>query len=471
MPADQYQGKSTPVEQVEECCYTYKWSTETTTNCREERATLEQLIEVEEPTGRGGLGEHSNEEDHKSAASRPQEIEAITGQTNELISLGAPGNTGAVCSWKREAEQDEQEETISSSFKQDDYKSAQPTMGQQKRASSQALSNKPHNNNNNSNLPLAGSPDRASLVDRLIDSEVEWRQLIKEANEQFSKPNPLNSMNELQIKRQEVIHELVQTERHHCLTLALMRQVYLVGLKQLNEWRSLRDMQSVISMTANETSNNKLVSTYGVNNSSNNNSSSGGKMVSSNHAVALNQSQMESFISAHGAGGDLIDLDRLFPALEDLIQAHELFFAHLRLRLVESCQRERPIVGLVGPLGDLLCDQFRLQRQQTPDGGQFKASNCEDIHQHTTTGACRPPPATPTAQTITAATQTDITTTTGAKLRQQQQQTNQPANGHKLLQAYAKFCGQHYDSSRYYKQLMQSDKGFKQFIEVSYGGV
>lgn len=418
-----------------------------------------QLIEVEEPTGRG-VGEHLSEK-HKSAASRKRETQVLTGQTDELISLSAPGDSGAACSWKsREPEQDE-EETISSSFKEDEPKPEQATMSQQKQAFSQA--NKAHNSNGSSNNNN-NTPPASSLVDRLIDSELEWRQLIKEANEQFNKPNPLNSMNELQIKRQEVIHELVQTERHHCLTLALMRQVYLVGLKQLNEWRSLRDMQSVISMPANETNNshgNKSLGLYGVNNNSS------GKMVPS-LAVALNQSQMESFVSAHGAGGDLIDLDRLFPALEDLIQAHELFFAHLRLRLVESCQRERPIVGLVGPLGDLLCDQFRLQ-QQTPDGGQSKvqASNCDDIRQHSTTGSsCRPPPETET-ETETPTAQT----TSSAKLRQQQQQTNQPANGHKLLQAYAKFCGQHYDSSRYYKQLMQSDKGFKQFIEVSYGNV
>lgn len=239
-----------------------------------------------------------------------------------------------------------------------------------------------------------------SLVDKLIDSELEWRQLIKEAN---GGDAALNELGELQIKRQEVIHELVQTERHHCLTLALMRQVYLSGLRQLNESRSLRDSQQQQQPTTKASS------------------SAPGKPVtpsSGQHQLQVDCPQ----------AADLIDLERLFPALEELVQAHELFFAHLRLRLVHSCQRvsrtddghaHERVAGLVGPLGELLCEQFRLPKRASESGASM------------------------------------------ASLSQQQ------CNGLKLLQAYAKFCGQHYDSSRYYKHLMQTDKGFKQFIEVS----
>lgn len=235
-----------------------------------------------------------------------------------------------------------------------------------------------------------GCGERVSLVDRLIDSQLEWRQLIGEANGGQSSARLADELTELQIKRQEVIHELVQTERHHCLTLALMRQVYLTGLRRINETRSRTGRQANCS--------------------------------ASHLSLVTTTSQQQQQLSSCESSADLIDLERLFPALDDLIQAHELFFAHLRLKLVDSCQRPQGrLLGLVGPLGELLCEQFRLRRSDG-DGDSPSAAD-----------------------------------------KQQQE----PANGHKLLQAYAKFCGQHYDSSRYYKHLMLTDKGFKQFIEVS----
>lgn len=281
-----------------------------------------------------------------------------------------------------------------------------------------------------------------SLVDRLIDSETEWRQLVREANERLGKPNPLLELSELQIKRQEVIHELVQTERNHCLTLALMRQVYLMGLRQLNEWRSLRDMPPVMSSHQYQLQlqhQHQHPQPAG----------SGPTKANSKQQMVLalqSQNQSQHLDPQLGAQGELIDLERLFPALDDLIQAHELLFAHLRLRLVESCRQERAMVGLVGPLGDLLCEQFRLRRSAR------ESELAESGHPGAPSGG-----ASVSAPAMVAA-------ANGAKQQQQQQ-----SNGHKLLQAYAKFCGQHSDSSRYYKQLMQSDKGFKLFIEVSYG--
>lgn len=288
-----------------------------------------------------------------------------------------------------------------------------------------------------------------SLVDKLIDSELEWRQLIREAN---GGESSLSKLNELQIKRQEVIHELVQTERHHCLTLALMRQVYLAGLKQLNESRSMREIQA-----ATKSNNNK------------------GNIIQQQHQNLLDQQQYQQQQQQHQVvtaltSSDHIDLERLFPALEDLIQAHELFFAHLRLRLVESCQLrppksgednqhdEQPLIGLVGPLGDLLCDQFRLQRpiSKTADSSNTNTNNNAPVG-------------------LVNNSNNKLTTTTNNNNNSLQNKCNnlsnvakfEPGNGHKLLQAYSKFCGQHYDSSRYYKHLMQTDKGFKQFIEVS----
>ena len=225
--------------------------------------------------------------------------------------------------------------------------------------------------------PPAGGP--ASLVDRLIDSQLDWRRLVGEANG----GRPIGEhLGEAQIKRQEVLHELIQTERHHCLTLALMRQIYLSGLQRLNEAR--------------------------------------GRLAGAGSRCPEPASQPTA--------AEPIDLERLFPALEELIQSHELFFAHLRLRLVDCCQprADRPLVGVVGPVGDLLADQFRLR----PAGA----------------------PGEPAGRAHPAG--------SGAGLGPQ-------TTGRKLLAAYARFCGQQNDSTRYFKQLIQSDKQFKQFIEVS----
>lgn len=251
--------------------------------------------------------------------------------------------------------------------------------------------------------------EEPSLVDRLIDSPLEWRQLFREANGgEWS----LRQLPELQLKRQEVIHELVQTERHHCLTLALMRQVYLAGLRRLNERRSAGYLRG-----------------------------------------AAQGQQLQPLDSQP----DLIDLERLFPALEDLIQAHELFFAHLRLRLVECCDLRRlaqqqppqaapagqpepggrPLVGLVGRLGDLLCEQFRLEAPRTAADARRAPKGCS-------AGA-----------------------KDGGRSGGAGSALGRPANGQKLLQAYAKFCGHHSDSTRYYKQLLATDKQFRGFIEVS----
>lgn len=271
--------------------------------------------------------------------------------------------------------------------------------------------------------PLCSS-QAATLVDRLIEGQLEWRQLVREAN---PAGGSLEQLSALQIKRQEVIHELVQTERHHCLTLALMRQVYLSGLRQLNESRSLRESGANLN-AASQLAGSKQ------------------QQQQHQHQHGKLLGQLES-LAGPCNGADLIDLERLFPALEDLIQAHELFFAHLRLRLVDSCTRicgqggqAAPLLGLVGPLGELLCDQFRLRRPSAAAAaGQSAAA-----------AAAASAPASP-----------DQPVQPGAGSQAQ------CGKGQKLLQAYAKFCGQHYDSSRYYKQLMQTDKGFKQFIEVS----
>lgn len=257
----------------------------------------------------------------------------------------------------------------------------------------------------------------ASLVDRLVDSELDWRALIKQVNEQLKGWN-LDQLGELQIKRQEVIHELIQTERHHCLTLALMRQVYLAGLRQLNEMRSLRDNPNQQQHLIQGQQAPKATS-----------------QASSSQRLALVATGQQANQVELANQNDQIDLERLFPALEDLIQAHELFFAHLRLKLVDSCQdqAEGKPVGLVGPLGDLLRDQFSLE----PNRGDSEQRGAPAKSE---AAKSRPAANGPSSST---------------------------SNGQKLLQAYAKFCGQHYDSSRYYKHLMASDKGFKQFIEVS----
>lgn len=237
----------------------------------------------------------------------------------------------------------------------------------------------------------------ASLVDQLVDSELDWRTLMKKVNERLEGWS-LDQVGELELKRQEVMHELIQTERHHCLTLALMRQVYLAGVRQLNELRSTR---------------------------------------------ALSHPQPE----VGGHQGDQVDLERLFPALEDLIQVHELFFAHLRLKLVDSCQErgENQPVGLVGSLAELLRDQFSLEPKERAQ----VAGEAPEL------------PATSTSAATTLA-------LVQSQKRSRHCKQSSASNGQKLLQAYAKFCGQHYDSSRYYKHLMASDKGFRQFIEVSF---
>lgn len=255
------------------------------------------------------------------------------------------------------------------------------------------------------------------LIERLIDSELEWRQLISDAN---GGPNALSQLSETQIKRQEVIHELILTERHHCLTLALMRQVYFAGLRKLNETRA--------------------------------------SSAASQPAIG---SQAEPQLQ-----GEQIDLERLFPALDDLIQAHELFFAHLRLRLVECCGQRKDslanspaapseLVGLVGPLGDLLISQFRLCEPPTPEQ---QAPNVD-------LGPRSKGAAIATSAHYANLYQSDKQR--GYRLETSSKQQAPTGNGHKLLAAYGKFCGQQHDSTRYYKYLMQHDRGFKLFIEVS----
>jgi hypothetical protein len=273
-----------------------------------------------------------------------------------------------------------------------------------------------------------------TLVDLLIDSQLDWRQIIGRANEGQHLSDHLS---EAQIKRQEIIHELIQTERHHCLTLALMRQIYLAGLLKLNALRQRNSQPS--------------------------------GALAGQHEPSGGLDGPPSCQQPQQAGGEPIDIERLFPALEELIQAHELFFAHLRLRLVDCCslgavgqssagpagalKRRPPLVGIIGPLGDLLIEQFRLtsqpQQQQhgCPPAGGFasksRAAKLRHRHHHREHSI---------GQSAATNSMTAGSTNT---------------NGYKLLQAYAKFCGQHYESSRYFKQLMLHDKGFKQFIEVS----
>ena len=247
----------------------------------------------------------------------------------------------------------------------------------------------------------------SSLVDLLIDSHLEWRQLIGDAN----RPQVLaDHLSEQQLKRQQIVHELIQTERHHCLTLALMRQVYLGGLLKLNEFRlrAAKQLQATNEAPA------------------------------SLECQGANQQQQ----------AEPIDLERLFPALEELVQAHELFFAHLRLRLVECCSispsgesRAGRLIGIVGPIGDLLLEQFRLNQKQ---GEQQEGANEEQAGL--------------------------ASRTSQAKLKGQQKllaQKQVATNGRKLLAAYVRFCGQQLDSSKYYKQLIEHDREFKLFIEVS----
>lgn len=301
------------------------------------------------------------------------------------------------------------------------------------------------------NMSLQNQESTTTLIDTLIDSQVEWRQLMRQVNE----PNSLdNLLSEIQIKRQEVIHELIQTERHHCLTLALMRQVYLSGLRQLNEARS----QPEASGSLSSSHSNKQQQLQRRNRDTNSRSSS---------IVSIANATDSSSLGSLASTGDPIDLERLFPALEELVQAHELFFAHLRLKLVESCQinnhqdRSSKLIGVVGQLGDLLRDQFRLRRPiEEPTTAtvdvESSGKNPGDStkQQASTNNNSMITIATPGIANTTNNTTNHANTTQG--------------NGQKLLQAYAKFCGSHNDSSRYYKHLMQTDKGFKQFIEVSW---
>ena len=345
------------------------------------------------------------------------------------------------------------------------------------------------------NLADSNMSSRPTLVDLLVDSQLDWRQLISEANNR----EPIGRhLNESQIKRQEIIHELIQTERHHCLTLALMRQVYLAGLLKLNELRQRNNSTTSTTATttttaATTTPTSTLTSGAGAagqqqplvvaaKSASSSQGASGGKQASqqqlivcsSSSSVDNNQhqaSQSSLLIAAGGSGGEPIDIERLFPALEELIQAHELFFAHLRLRLVDCCSQSNqsrnnnsnnnnnnpahaPLIGIIGPLGDLLIDQFKL----APDSSQTPLSSSSFAANRSSSGKrCQARPATGAS----------IVGGPGGAIRSAGQTTTTTTNGHKLLQAYAKFCGQHYESSRYYKQLMQYDKGFKQFIEVS----
>ncbi|XP_035217532.1 rho guanine nucleotide exchange factor 18-like isoform X4 [Stegodyphus dumicola] len=68
---------------------------------------------------------------------------------------------------------------------------------------------------------------------RLIDDEPEtWNATVDK--------KVLKKLKEREIKRQEAIHELIITEKHHCLTLQIMQKVYSQGMmKELNAPREL----------------------------------------------------------------------------------------------------------------------------------------------------------------------------------------------------------------------------------------
>lgn len=294
---------------------------------------------------------------------------------------------------------------------------------------------------NNEQQPAPSQADKATLVDLFVDSQLDWRQLFCEANKIDHNQSLITEhLSETQIKRQQLIHELIQTERHHCLTLALMRQVYLAGLLRLNELRH--------STGCNQASSCQDVAQSTTNNNTNN-----------SQTTSANTSQTQVYSLVHQAQSsqvhsliEPIDIERLFPALEELIQAHELFFAHLRLRLLDCCSPatiDRPLIGVMGPLGDLLVDQFKLGLTSQSEPAQLDGQQQRRrVRRH--------------EEQIRA----NLSNQSSSN-KSQQCGDKQQTNGAKLLQAYARFCGQQNESSRYFKQLMQHDKGFKQFIEVS----
>jgi len=351
----------------------------------------------------------------------------------------------------------------------------------------------------NATQTLIGTQTAASsLVDLLVDSPLEWRQLISEANfgpqadqQQVgvSKGSSKGSskgaglrlgqfLSEQQLKRQEVINELIRTERHHCLTLALMRQVYRAGLSRLNAGRS----SSALAGGAGRRP----------------------EVAADGHQQAADAEQQhhqqQAGAVAAGPSAEPVDLERLFPALEELVQAHELFFAHLRLKLVQCCgggqavaagsgssyeavsgqgqssAEGRPegkgarLLGIVGPVGELLLDQFRLASGRQLDERAAPA----EVRRGRALAGSRAIKVDRRARSASVAASLELQTRLGGGAllagghSQRKQQKQEATNGAKLLAAYAKFCGQHFDSSKYFKRLMQHDKEFKQFIEVSF---
>lgn len=280
------------------------------------------------------------------------------------------------------------------------------------------------------------NPKTQMTVQQQEACEGDWRQLVDDKS-------LLSSLCEADIRRQEVIHELIQTERHHCSTLTLMRQVYVNGIKCLNNARHTSRQQQHQQIT--EQTQKLTTSSQDAN----------------NLQVCIAQQ--------HQQQTELIDLCRLFPALDELIELHEAFYVRLRSRQLRKINNNSSDkcdfssmtnVGVVDEIGDILASEFNFSNDKIDfETTKQQASNCKCT--------CK-------QQTTNNINCDDYNTTKISQPKHSDNQNNCPKHntdlsltGRKYLSAYARFCGQHYDAIHYYKRLMRYDKNFKLFIEVS----
>ncbi|XP_042904190.1 rho guanine nucleotide exchange factor 28 isoform X3 [Parasteatoda tepidariorum] len=100
-----------------------------------------------------------------------------------------------------------------------------------------------------SNMTEINSASMESLDEGAVEiSDLEDNQMLRliedeaETWNSAADKNVIKKLKDREIKRQEAIHELIITEKHHCLTLQIMQKVYHQGMiKKLNVPRELVD--------------------------------------------------------------------------------------------------------------------------------------------------------------------------------------------------------------------------------------
>lgn len=322
-----------------------------------------------------------------------------------------------------------------------------------------------------SELEEANEDNNREREEESLEMEADqWVSTIK--NKQL-----LSEMEDCDIQRQEIIYELIQTEKHHCSTLEIMKKIYSDGIKHH------------MKLTPTPTSTTSAPQTTAIS-STTTFATTTVPLVINNQTTSTTTSDNTTTTTTTDTTS--IDVARLFPCLDDLISVHETFLQQLRERyrlarsqqsshsrslLMSKCQNHShhhtqttpTTYGVIRQIGDILLRQFSLQLPSSSSSSSSSSANCDQQQPDTTMAntshqlraACNANEERKNVYCGCTCSGTSTTTTTTTTYEHQQ------APGTKLRLLYGQFCGQHYDAIQYYKRLMKSDKRFQRFIEVS----